>query len=491
MKPVALVFPHQIFEDVSYFEKCEKVFLIEEYLFFRQYPFHKQKLASHRASMKFYEDYLKKKGIKVEYIQSLDSLSDIRNLIPYIKNSGYDSLLFVDVSDDWLRKRIVNSCHQNNLSFTEFESPMFLNSKEEIKKFFSNKKIFRQTDFYAWQRKKLNLLLDDYGKPLGGKWSFDDENRLRYPKNKKPPNVKFPSINTYYSEAFDYVNKNFQANYGKLNPNWIYPITFDEAKKWFNDFLKQRFKDFGPYEDAILSDESILNHSLISPLINVGLLTPNYILNETLKYSSENNIPLNSLEGFIRQIIGWREFIRAVYELWGGYQRTLNFWNFSRKIPESFWNGTTGIEPLDIIIKRVLETGYCHHIERLMVLGSFMLLCEFDPDEVYRWFMTLFIDAYDWVMVPNIYGMSQFADGGLMSTKPYISGSNYLMKMSDFKKGDWQRIWDSLFWSFLNVHRDFFTQNPRLGMLVRSYDNFNSSKKEEIIKISESFLSSL
>ncbi len=175
----------------------------------------------------------------------------------------------------------------------------------------------------------------------------------------------------------------------------------------------------------------------------------------------------------------------------GTQERTKNYWGFTRKIPPSFWNGTTGIEPIDITIKKVLETGYCHHIERLMVLGNFMLLCEFDPDEVYRWFMELFIDSYDWVMVPNVYGMSQFADGGLMATKPYISGSNYLMKMSDYKKGEWQPIWDGLFWRFMHTHRDFFLQNPRLGMLVNSFDKMTEEKQKAHLNNAETYLQSL
>jgi len=487
----AIVFPHQIFEDVSHYKSCKKVFLIEEHLFFGQYPFHKQKLAFHRASMKFYEEYLKSIGFLVEYINYTDLLSDIRKLLPHLKNYGYSHIVFFDVADNWLRKHIINSCEAYKLSFTELDSPMFLNTRSEIRDYFSDKKTFRQTDFYIWQRKKLNILLENSGKPVGGKWSFDNENRLKYPKNKKPPIVKFPSENNYYSEAFEYIYKSFPSNYGNTNLTWTYPVTFHEAKKWFDDFLEQRFQNFGPYQDAILSHESILNHSLISPLINVGLLTPDYVINQSIIYTLEHQIPLNSLEGFIRQIIGWREFIRAVYELRGSYLRNKNFWNFSRKIPESFWNASTGIEPLDLTIKKVLETGYCNHIERLMVIGNFLLLCEFDPNEVYKWFMTLFIDAYDWVMVPNVYGMSQFADGGLMSTKPYISGSNYLIKMSDFKKGDWQKIWDSLFWRFLNINRNYFTRNPRLGMLVRSYDNFEENKKTDIMITAEKFLVSL
>jgi deoxyribodipyrimidine photolyase-related protein len=276
-----------------------------------------------------------------------------------------------------------------------------------------------------------------------------------------------------------------------VNTHFCFPTTYAESKEWLQTFFKSRFSEFGPYEDAIVSNENVLHHGVLTPVMNVGLLTPKYIIDEALQYASNHEIPMNSLEGFIRQITGWREFMRAVYQLKGREERTKNYWGFTRKIPASFWNGTTGIEPVDITIKKVLEVGYCHHIERLMVLGNFMLLCEFDPDEVYRWFMELFIDAYDWVMVPNVYGMSQFADGGLMSTKPYISGSNYLMKMSDYKKGEWQNVWDGLFWRFMHTQRDFFLQNPRLGMLVRSFDNMANAKQKAHLNNAEKFLNSL
>ena len=226
-------------------------------------------------------------------------------------------------------------------------------------------------------------------------------------------------------------------------------------------------------------------------MLNTGLLTPQEVIDDTLIFISEHEIPLNSSEGFIRQIIGWREFIRGIYEVAGRKERTMNFWKFEREIPKEFYTAETGIKPLDQTIKKVLKTGYCHHIERLMILGNFMLLCEFHPDAVYRWFMEMFIDAYDWVMVPNVYGMSQFADGGLMATKPYISGSNYILKMSDYKKGSWTDIWDALFWRFMHVHRDFFTRNPRLGMLVRTFDKMPESKRNKQLETAEDFLLTL
>ncbi|MBL6871935.1 MAG: cryptochrome/photolyase family protein, partial [Flavobacteriales bacterium] len=220
-------------------------------------------------------------------------------------------------------------------------------------------------------------------------------------------------------------------------------------------------------------------------------LYPKIIVNKTLEYYKKNNIPINSCEGFIRQIIGWREFIRGVYRCKGTEERTKNFWGFNRKIPESFYSGTTGIEPLDDTIHKINKSGYANHIERLMIVGNFMLLCEFDPDEVYRWFMELFIDSYDWVMVPNVYGMSQFADGGLMSSKPYISSSNYIIKMSNYKKGEWCKIWDGLFWNFMDKQRAFFLKNPRMRMLISSFDKMDSSKKETHLVTADNFLNSL
>jgi deoxyribodipyrimidine photolyase-related protein len=491
VKSALFIFPHQLFEEHPPIQENSTIYLIEEFLFFKQYKFHKQKLMLHRSSMKFYQDYLERKKLKVIYIESTNQLSDIRKLIPHLKQKGIEEIHFTDVADNWLEKRIKQTAEKTNITFREYPSPCFLSTREELKEYFSGKKKYSQTDFYIKQRKKLGILLNEDGSPVGGKWTYDTENRLKYPTLKKPPEVNFPSENKYYKEAVTYVNKHFPNNYGEINKHVICPNTFDESKKWFKEFLEKRFPEFGNYEDAIVAGENILHHSVLTPMLNIGLITPKYIVEETLNFSEKHKIPLNSVEGFIRQIIGWREFIRGVYETSGSIQRTENYWGFKRKIPESFWNGTTGIDPPDITIKKVLQTGYCHHIERLMVLGNFMVLCEFDPDEVYRWFMELFVDSYDWVMVPNVYGMSQFADGGLMSTKPYISGSNYLMKMSNYQKGDWQEIWDGLFWRFMDKHRKFFLSNPRLGMLIKTFDKMSASKKSQHLSSAENYLKKL
>ena len=492
MNTVNLVFPHQLFEQTPLLENGYPVYLVEEYLFFKQYAFHKQKIAFHRASMQFYKTYLTSKHVQVQYINAFDQLADIRRLIEALGAKAIDTIHYIDPIDDWLDKRICSAAGKANITCRKHRSSLFLNSPEDNRDFFKpTKKKFFQTTFYTQQRQKRHILLEPDGKPTGGKWSFDAENRKKYPRKKTPPPIVYPKQNEQYDKAKKYVNRYFSQYPGTLTKFPLYPTDFISTQQWFRQFLQFRFFEFGPYEDAIVAQQSILHHSVLTPMLNVGLITPEVIVEQTLAFAKENEVPINSTEGFIRQIIGWREFIRGVYECKGVEERTRNFWGFHRKIPESFYTATTGIDPIDITIKKVLKTGYCHHIERLMVLGNFMLLCEFDPDEVYRWFMELFIDAYDWVMVPNVYGMSQFADGGLMSTKPYISGSNYLMKMSDYPKGNWQQIWDALFWRFMNVHRAFFLQNPRLGMLVRTFDKMDTTKQSMHMKTAADFLNNL
>lgn len=491
MNEVAIIFPHQLFKLHPAINKNRPVYLLEEWLFFRQYNFHQQKLLLHRASMKYYQNWLQQQGYKVQYIESHAVENDCRVLVKKLAKENTSNIYIAAPADNWLLKRMQQACNINNIQLHVYNTPNFLNPIESVADFFNKKKTYFQTDFYTWQRKQQNVLIDKAGKPIGGKWTFDAENREKFPKKTTPPLLKLPAENIYVQEARQYVQQHFSQNYGDAANACFFAISFEDAEKWLDDFLQNRFEKFGIYEDAIVTKEAVLHHAVLTPMLNIGLLQPQQIIDKALVAAKKYNVPLNSLEGFIRQIMGWREFIHIVYEREGTKQRTTNYWKFNKKIPVSFWKGETGIAPIDSTIKKVLQTGYCHHIERLMVLGNFMLLCEFDPDEVYRWFMELFIDAYDWVMVPNVYGMTQFADGGLMTTKPYISGSNYPMKMSDYEKGTWQPVWDGLFWRFMHVHRNFFLQNPRLGMLVGTFDKMSEEKRNTHLNNAEKYLNSL
>ena len=488
---VLLIFPNQLFAAHKAFAKKIPIVLIEEYLFFSQYLFHQQKLVLHRASMQCWMEEMKQKGYGVSYVEAADNPdADIRKWLKGASEIGIKSIHAIDPVDYLLKKRITQGCASFNLKLTWYDNPLFLNKLEEGISFFEQKKRYHQTDFYIAERKKRNLLLEGDNKPMGGKWTFDGENREKFPKNETVPDYPFPEPNEYVKEAKSYVKTHFANHYGKAD-DFKYPVSRKQALDWLEDFLEMRFAKFGVYEDAMVAEEKYLYHSVLTPMLNTGLLLSSEIVEAAQQKASEKEIPLNSLEGFIRQIVGWREFIRIIYELEGSGQRTKNYWGFTRKIPPAFWSGETGIGPVDIVIKKLLDTSYNHHIERLMVLGNFFLLCEFDPDEVYKWFMEMYIDAYDWVMVPNVYGMTQFADGGLMTTKPYISGSNYLMKMGNWPKGEWQATWDGLFWRFMDVHRDFFTQNPRLGMLIGTFDKMKPEKRTAHLENAAAFLKQL
>ncbi len=488
---VTVIFPHQLFQQHPALQLGMPVYLVEEWLFFRQYQFHKQKLVLHRASMKFYQGWLQQNGFTVTYIETHTPLNDCRQLVAALAKQHIAHIHLAEPADDWLLARMQQACRTNNITLHLYANPNFLNTMHGVEAYFSNRKTYFQTDFYTWQRRQRNILLQADGQPLGGKWTYDADNRQKYPAKQKPPALPLPPENNYITEAKQYVQQHFAANYGSTSTACLFVVTFADAQQWLADFFAQRFAQFGVYEDAIVASQAVLHHAVLTPMLNTGLLQPQQIIDGALTAAKTYDVPLNSLEGFIRQVMGWREFIRIVYAREGGRQRTSNYWKFTRRIPASFWTGDTGIAPIDITIKKILQTGYCHHIERLMVLGNFMLLCEFNPNEVYRWFMEMFIDAYDWVMVPNVYGMTQFADGGLMTTKPYISGSNYLMKMSDYPKGNWQQVWDGLFWRFMHVHRRFFLTNPRLGMLVNTFDKMPPEKQQQHLNHAAQFLQQL
>lgn len=485
MNEITLIFPHQLFENNPALKRSAQVFLIEDPLFFgdKRYKlnFHKNKILLHRASMKFYQDYLIRQGYDVTYIEYANVKKDLRvdYLIEIFKKTSVRKINYVETVDYILNKRIRKLSSKLKIELFEYPSPMFLTEKPIITDFFSDKQNYLMHSFYIFQRKRLNILVEN-GKPVGGKWSFDAENRKNLPKNILIPQpLKFEE-NVYLKEAKEYVEKNFSNNLGATE-YFNYPVTFEQARKSFLDFLDNRFLNFGIYEDAIDKSNNTLFHSVLTPALNIGLITPSEVLNITLDFAKENNIPINSLEGFIRQIIGWREYIRAIYELEGVRQRNSNFFDLSNKIPKSLYDATTGIEPLDNTINKLLSTAYTHHIERLMILGNFMLLSEINPNEVYKWFMEMFIDAYDWVMVPNVYGMSQYADGGLICTKPYISSSNYILKMSNYKKVEWSGIWDALYWRFLYKNEKKLKTNQRMGMIYKILDKLN--KNEIISKI--------
>ncbi|MBC7979522.1 MAG: cryptochrome/photolyase family protein [Armatimonadetes bacterium] len=486
MTSATLIFPHQLFLPHPAVAVKRPIYLAEDPLFFGNDPvypitFHKQKLVLHRASMKAYADELGALGHTVTIIPHTVAY---RKALP----ASLTELHLADPADFILEKRLRAFTASRAIQLHIHPTPAFLSPPEFLLEHIGSRKKPFMARFYEAQRKRLKILTGPDDSPTGGQWSFDGENRKKLPKNHIPPSPPQIEQNAYVIEAIIYVEKHFPDNPGNTR-HFRYPVTRADAKSWLRQFITARFADFGAYEDAISTLHPFINHSLLTPTLNIGLLSPEEIIHAAL--SAKHNIPLNSLEGFIRQIIGWREFMHGIYVHRGTEIRICNFFAFTRPMPTTFYDGTTGIPPIDRIIRQLKNEAYCHHIERLMVLGNFMLLCRIKPDDVYKWFMEFFIDAYDWVMVPNVYGMSQFADGGTFTTKPYISGSNYVLKMSDEKKGGWCGIWDSLFWSFIADHQSLFLKNPRSSMMARTWQKFSPEKQSHYQSTAQTFLNKM
>ena len=504
IRHVRLVLPHQLFEAHLEVPEGTGFVLIEHDLLFRQYRFHSHKLVLHRASMARFAARLRAGGYDVHVLESDASHASREKLSELVRTLEPTRVTWFDVVDDWLERDLHAALADGGYVAQPgdvLETPNFLTGRSEIDEWFSHNDS-RMQDFYAWQRRRLDILVDN-GAPVGGKWSFDAENRKKLPRGYVPPTIgrfaghpvvqpdgtfdldglmtdpdkSAPSRSAEVEAAIAWVSAEFPDAPG--DPQlFVWPTTWEEAREHLREFVDERLGDFGPYEDAVSTSHPFINHGLLTAPLNIGLLDPREIVQAVLDGADENT-PLASLEGFVRQVIGWREYMRATYRTSGREMRTSNRLGHQNSLGDGWWDATTGLAPVDMVISRVLETGYAHHIERLMVLGNAMCLLRIHPDAVYEWFMELFVDAYDWVMVPNVYAMSQFAAGDAITTKPYVSGSNYLRKMSDLPAGSWTADWDGLYWTFIDDHSAVIAANPRSKMIVSLLNNMDPATRVE------------
>lgn len=465
-----LLLPNQLFEK-KYLPKINNILLIEEPVYFgfreKKYNFNKLKLVLHRASMKFYYDYLKKNNYNVKYIEY--------NNINY-KNIFQNNITIFNPYDNFLEKKY----KKYNSKINYINNPNFILNEKQIEVYYKKVKgkNIRHSAFYNYVKKNINILTNEK--------SYDILNRESLPKNIKIPKIPIKKNNKYINEAKKYINKHFSNNYGDVN-NFIYPITYNESKKWLNNFIKNKLNNFGKYQDAIDNKNIFLFHSVISPMLNIGLLQPLDVVNKIKEYYDKNKINISDYEGFIRQIIGWREYQRFCYNYYYDKIKHKNIFKNKNKLDKRWYNGTTGIDPVDFFIKEGFKYGYLHHISRLMIIGNIMNLSEINPDEVYKWFMEFSCDSYDWVMIQNVYSMSQWTDNGLTMSKPYISTDNYIMKMGNFKKGNWNKIWKSLFYNFINNNKKIISNTPYKRNL-KYYEKLTKKEKEDIKLISNNFI---
>lgn len=492
MVQALVILGNQLFPDL-YLKKFSDmpVFMAEDRELCTYFKFHKHKIVMFLSAMRHFSERLSQNGFDLDYHHIDDGAAScyIETLENFVKKRNIDTIHIFEIEDKFMETRIVEFSKSMGLELKIYPSPMFTCSRKEFLSYLhNNKKPFMKT-FYEDQRQRLDILMEDE-KPVGGKYSYDKSNRRKLPKDHVLPKIYQYPLDTIDRTVIKTVDTLFPDHPGDTKNYWL-PTTRQAAWTQFKDFLKSRLKDFGPYQDAISSQAAFMHHSLISPALNMGLLTPMELVEEIVGQYQRGHAPLESAEGFIRQLIGWREFVRGIYQNYSEKMARTNYWNHQRQMKDCWYTGQTGLPPLDDAIHRCLENGYNHHIERLMIIANMMNLCEIQPKQVYAWFMEMYVDSSDWVMAANVYGMGLMSDGGIFATKPYISGSNYILKMSDYKKDKWCDVWDGLYWRFVAKHAEFFESNPRMRMMNRTLQKMDAQRKESIFQKAEAFIAAV
>ena len=478
--------------------------MIESYPRGTHIQYHQQKLTLLYSAMRHYSADLKKRKFNTLYHHLTDSpaRADYTTVlakwidqhrireIHLLEPNEYDALHSLPA----LSKKLGVPIHSH-------PSPQFLVPRAEFATWASGKKHLLMETHYRRLRTERNILMTPQGQPEGGDWNLDDQNRRTFREFAKekpkvpplPPPVKDPIV----QEVAVDVSKLFPQHPGQAANLWV-PTTREGALDWLKLFLRQRLEKFGPWEDTMVDGETILFHSVLSPLLNLGLLTPLECIQGAEKAYRDGKAPLNSVEGFIRQILGWREFIHGIYWLKMPEYREVNFLGADRPLPKWAYTGETEMRCVSQAIHGAVDHAYNHHIQRLMVLGNYFLLGGYEPKAVLRWYTEMYLDAYDWVMVPNVLGMILFADGGFFATKPYAAGAAYQDKMGnhcascrfDPKKKDGPDAcpFHSLYWNFFGQHAKLFGKNPRIGMMVKIWEKKPSAEQKEIRQRAQRFL---
>ncbi len=463
------------------------VFMAEDYGLCTYERHHQQKIVLFLAAMRAYAEELRAAGYQVHYVK-LDT-GDRRpyedKLAEVFPVQFEARLVHFEIEDKAMENRLIEFATEHCVERRELPSPMFTCSRVDFSQFASRKNRLLMGEFYKQQRRRLNVLIDENGEPTGGRWSFDADNRKKLPRTDVPPDIPPAQRTAHVDDVIALVKREFSDHPGDAD-GFFWPTTRQQAEAWLDDFVANRIQKFGPYEDAITTRSATVYHSVLSPCLNLGLLLPDDVLRKVLSHVEE--APLQSIEGFVRQVIGWREFVRGIYREFSERQHDDNFWSHERHLTDAWYTGSTGIPPLDDTIRTAVRLGWTHHIPRLMVLGNLMTLCEIHPRSAHRWFMEMFVDSSEWVMGPNVYGMGLFSDGGIFATKPYICGSNYLLKMSDYSRGPWCDVVDGLYWRFIDKHREFFAGNPRLALMPRALDRLKPDRRERIFGLAEDFI---
>lgn len=462
---------------------------------------HIQKIAAFFSAMRNFASELENNKHNIIYIQ----LSDSNNLHTFDKNlrkliqdhnfNRFEYQLPDEYRLDVLLKKF---CQSISIPTSCSDSEHFLSTRNELGDFFKGKKTFVMENFYQMMRKKHQILMID-DKPITGKWNYDSENRKKIPKNHKPPTPLL--FNNDVSQIVSEIKSKNVKTIGNISPrHFFWPITRKQSLELLDYFVSECLIHFGSYQDTMSPNEWSLYHSRISFSMNSKLLSPQEVINRAIDEwkTRPNEISYNQLEGFVRQIVGWREYMRGIYWNKMPDYATMNYFNNQKKLPHWFWTGKTKMNCLKETISQSLNFAYAHHIQRLMVTGNFALLAGIHPDEIDAWYLGIYIDAIEWVEITNTRGMSQFADGGIVGTKPYVSSASYIDKMSHYcgscfykkteKVGDRACPFNSLYWNFYDKNKDKLAKNPRIGMMYNIWNKMKPNEKENLLEQANHYL---
>lgn len=473
------------------------VLMVESRVRQRMHPFHKKKLVLEISASRHFAKQLKDQGWQVKYIIGDEPETEV---ILRLIEADSAQVVRVIIPDDWHLRHDLSQLKSEFQSQVQTVQNIRHIADPEVYSTRITKGGFRMEYFYRDMRRKTGLLMDGES-PAGGAWNFDKENRKPLPQTisiPKPPSIEPDAITM---DVMAYVEEHFKDHFGNVH-GFDMAVTVSDANMLADDFMENRLSDFGPYEDAMKFSDGVLFHSALSAYINLGLLDPLDLCRRAEHEYRTGRVPIASAEGFVRQIIGWREYVRVYYDAMLPEVLGMNALNHTHPLPEMYWSGhTQGMRCMEGCLKTVIENGFVHHIPRLMVLSNFANLTNTDPVALYEWFWFAFVDAHDWVVLPNVLGMSTYSDGGILASKPYIAGGNYIHKMSDFcggcqydpkkRTGDDACPFSFLYWNFVDQHRDLLSQNARLSFPVVTFNKMADHEKEEIRRISYEFISNL
>lgn len=492
MSKVLVLYPNQLFMFEYLPKDVERVLLVEEPLLFgndEQYPssFHRQKLVMHRASMRRYVgEVLWPAGFEVDYVEH-HTLKRSEGIADRLEDA--EELVIFDVVDDILRRRLSAVCAETHKKLTWLDNPNFFLKRSEVQAKFQGSGIPKFASFYQWQRERFNILLTAAYKPAGGRLMHDAEGVRRVPQDQPLPTFAVFGDNDFVREAVEYVNKHFPDSYGALNQA-PWPTSHQEADKWLHDFIETRLENSGNYRDSIDPNAPWLFHGALSAPLNIGLLSPQQILSAALERHAEKKLPLTSLEPLVRDILGWREYYRGLYESQQTALRTGNRFDNDRLLTDDWYAATTGLPPLDYAIRNLFERAYVHEAERTDVIGAAMLMSGINPKAVYQYFNELMIDGYDWISVPRVFGFSQCSDGGSLAGVIPLYNSSNLLARSHYEDGGWCDIWDGLYAKFIEDNEKILNSNPNMRVVVSAVKRMNQDRRRIIGYRAEDFLAS-